>query len=205
MTLTGQKRRDSDSSTSSTLLRRVREHDADAWRRLVDLYGPLVFYWGRRSGLPSADAADIVQDVFAAVHAAIARFQRDDRSGTFRGWLWTITRNKIRDHFRRGAGQAVGAGGTDAQQRLERVPEQWDDDSVDPRDRGELSGLFHRALDLIRGEFQDRTWQAFWRSAVEEQPTAQIAADLGVSANAVRQYKSRVLRRLRQELGDLGD
>ena len=100
----------SDSSTSLSLLRRVREQDPDAWRALVDLYGPLVFYWGRRSGLSPADAADVLQDVFAAVHGAIARFERDCQTGTFRGWLWTIARNKIRDHFRKRADDPHAAG-----------------------------------------------------------------------------------------------
>lgn len=55
---------------------------------------------------------------------------------------------------------------------------------------------------MVRSEFEDRTWQAFWRVAVEGHATAEVAADLGITANAVRQAKSRVLRRLRQELGD---
>lgn len=193
----------SESSTSLSLLRRVREQDPDAWRTLVDLYGPLVFYWGRRSGLSPADSADILQDVFAAVHVAIARFERDDRTGTFRGWLWTIARNKIRDHFRRTAGEAVASGGTDAGRRLGDVPDRWDEDSADPRDQSELTALFRRATDLIRSEFEPRTWQAFWRTVIDERPTDEVAGELGLAPNAVRQYKSRVLRRLRQELGDL--
>jgi RNA polymerase sigma-70 factor (ECF subfamily) len=144
-----------------------------------------------------------MQDVFAAVHSAIGRFERDRPDGTFRGWLWTITRNKIRDHARRTAGEAVASGGTDAYRRLAELPEQWADDSADPHDRRELSALFRRGVELIRGEFEDRTWQAFWRTVIDERPTDEVAAELGVSSNAVRQYKSRVLRRLRQELGDL--
>jgi RNA polymerase sigma-70 factor (ECF subfamily) len=205
MTLIAHASAESDSSTSVSLLRRVRQQDPEAWRRLVDLYGPLVFYWGRRSGLSAADAADVLQEVFVAVYTAIGRFERGPQSGTFRGWLWTITRNKVRDHFRRSAGAAAGAGGTDAWQQLEQLPEHWDDDPADSRDRDELSGLVRRATDLIRAEFEDRTWQAFWRTVIEEQPTDEVARELGLSANAVRQYKSRVLRRLRQELGDLDD
>lgn len=193
----------SDSSTSSSLIRRVKRHDPEAWQRLVDLYGPLVFYWCRRNGLSSPDAADVFQDVFAAVSRAVEGFSHGRENATFRGWLWTITRNKIRDHYRRRADEARAAGGTEALQRLENVPEQWDDESADPRDRTEMHKLYRRAMELVRTEFEDRTWQAFWRSVVEGHDTADIAADLGVSTNAVRQYKSRVLRRLRQELGDI--
>lgn len=190
-------------STSTSLIRRVRRRDEAAWHKLVDLYGPLVFYWCRRSGLGPADAADVFQEVFAAVSAAIEGFWHDRSAGTFRGWLWTITRNKLRDHFRGQAQIARAAGGSEARRRLEQVPDAWDDESADPRDRAEMSALCRRALNLIKGQFEERTWQAFWRCVVLEQTTAEVAADLGLSQNAVRQYKSRVLRRLREELGDV--
>ena len=89
----------SSESTSSDLVTRLRQHDAAAWSRMADLYGPLVFYWCRRSQLQQADAADVVQNVFTAVAGAIAGYERR-ADGNFRGWLWTITRNKINDHFR---------------------------------------------------------------------------------------------------------
>lgn len=191
-------------STSSSLIRRAQRRDPEAWRRLVDLYGPLVFYWCRRGGLASPDAADVFQEVFASVSASLERFS-PQREGTFRGWLWTITRNKLRDHYRHHANEAQAAGGTDAYHRLAELPDQWPGDSVDPRDRSEIQSLYRRALDLVRSEFEERTWQAFWRSVIEGQDTAQVAAGLGLTPNAVRQYKSRVLRRLRRELGDVSE
>lgn len=185
-------------STSSGLIRRAKERDPEAWERLVDLYGPLVFYWCRRNGLAPPDAADVVQDVFAAVCGALERFEHGREGSTFRGWLRVIAQNKIRDHYRRQAGQIAAAGGTDAAARLAEIP-------ASPSEASEqraLSGLYRRALEPIRSEFEQRTWQAFWRAVVEGQDTTEIAADLGISANAVRQYKSRVLRRLREELGE---
>lgn len=191
------------SSTSLSLLDRVRARDPDAWQRLTDLYGPLVYHWCRRCGLGTQDSADVFQETFAAVAANIDSFRRDARGGTFRGWLWTIARNKVRDHCRQQSRQAEATGGTEAQQRLAQVPDKLADDPDDQADHGELGRLFHRGLDLIRAEFEDRTWQAFWRVSVNGDRAADIAADLGISANAVRQYKSRVLRRLREELRDL--
>jgi RNA polymerase sigma-70 factor (ECF subfamily) len=193
---------ESSISISSTLLERLRAHDAEAWQRLADLYGPLVYHWCRRSGLRTPDAADVFQEVFAAVSGTIAAFRRGVASDTFRGWLWTITRNKIRDHFRAQDHQVEAVGGTDAQIRLADLPEDCTDSSTD-EDRRELGGLFQRALTIVQSEFEDHTWNAFWRIAVEERQTADVAAELGMSVNAVRQAKSRVLRRLRVELGDL--
>jgi RNA polymerase sigma-70 factor (ECF subfamily) len=153
----------------------------------------------RRAGLREADSADRVQDVWHAVAAAFNRFRRDQHSGTFRGWLWTIARNKIRDHFRAIRDQPAAAGGTHASQLLHSVPDQ---EPVDEAGTDDYS-LLHRALDLIRPEFEDRTWQAFWRMTVDERPAAVVAAELGLAANAVHQAKFRVLRRLRQEMSGL--
>jgi RNA polymerase sigma-70 factor (ECF subfamily) len=194
----------SGGKTSSSWLSRMRHRDPQAWRRLTELYGPLVYHWGRRHGLSAEDANDVTQEVFAAVAGAIDRFLHSPEQGTFRGWLWTIARNKLRDHFRREADREVADGGTEAFKRLVLIPESWSDESHDMTDQIELHRLFRRALDRVRCEFEERTWQAFWLSTVELRDTADIAAELNLSANSVRQAKSRVLRRLRRELGDSG-
>src|SRR3954467_15472366 len=99
--------------TSRSLLERVRADDAAAWDRLVALYAPLVLHWCRRWDLQDQDSADVFQEVFQAVARHIADFRKDNEGDTFRGWLRTITRNKVRDHFRRAGRQPCGAGGTD--------------------------------------------------------------------------------------------
>jgi RNA polymerase sigma-70 factor, ECF subfamily len=188
--------------TSLTLLDRLRGREPEAWERLVRLYGPLVLYWGRRAGLGEADAADVLQDVFRSVAGAIGRFRRDDESGTFRGWLWAIARNKLRDHFRAAARQPAAAGGTDAQDRFRQVPDAEPDSTPDS---APSRALLHRALEAVRAGFEDRTWQAFWRTAVDGRPPADVAAELGLGLASVYQARSRVLRRLRDELGGLLD
>ena len=183
----------------------MRQRDPQAWQRLTELYGPLVYHWARRHGLSAEDASDLTQEVFSAVASAIARFLHAPERGTFRGWLWTIARNKLHDHFRREADREEAVGGTQAWLRLSSIPEIWSDESHDATDRAVLQRLFQRALDRVRCEFEDRTWQAFWLSTVEQRDTTDIATLLGLSANSVRQAKSRVLRRLRHELGDSGE
>jgi RNA polymerase sigma-70 factor (ECF subfamily) len=151
------------------------------------------------------DAADTLQDVFTAVSSRINDFRRGGQGTTFRGWLWIITRNKIRDYFRAERGKAEAVGGTDAQLRLADIPDDCTDSTADGGDHRETAAVFQRALKIIQADFEDHTWNAFWRITVEGQDTAEVAAALGMSANAVRQAKSRVLRRLRAELGDLTD
>ena len=192
----------SSTATSRSLLARVQADDAAAWERLVHLYAPLVWHWCRRWQLQDEDAADVFQEVFQSVALHIATFRKDKASDTFRGWLRAIARNKIHDHFRRLGREPGGVGGSDAQKRLAQFPatEPPDDDASE---RLAERSLFARALDAIRGEFEDRTWQAFWRTAVDGVAAKEVAGELGMTAGAVRVAKSRVLHRLRAELGDL--
>lgn len=171
-----------------------------AWQRMTSLYGPLVYAWCRRRRLQPDDAADLVQEVFQAVAGHIADFRHDAARGTFRGWLWTITRNKLNDHFRRQGAQPVAAGGSEAQQRLLQIPVE---DSEEPSTAGDSARMVRQVLELIRVEFENRTWQAFWRAVIDGHRPADIAADLGISTNAVYVAKSRVCQRLREELADL--
>ena len=102
------------SSISSTLLERLRARQGEAWQRLVDLYGPVVYRWCRQLGVGQTDAGDVVQDVFAAVAIDVGRFRRDRPGDSFGGWLRAITRHRVYDHFRRRQGQPAADGGTSA-------------------------------------------------------------------------------------------
>lgn len=181
----------------SSLLAQVAGREPRAWERFSELYGPLVYHWCRKCGLQAQDAADVTQEVFFSVARGVTGFL-DNNTRRFRPWLWTITRNQIRDFARRRKLQVRGQGGSTAQAQFAELPEP---EAEEPTDAPAERALFARAIQLVRGEFTDQTWEAFWRATVDEHPTAEIAAELGISANAVRQYKSRVLRRLRQELG----
>lgn len=188
---------DSQSSAGTSLILRLRENESLAWNELVELYAPLVFHWCHECQLQSCDAADVMQDVFSAAARSIPDFQlRAD--GTLRGWLWQITQNKIKDFWRR-QNRQFAAGGTAAHTRLNQLVDPIDDE---PTTELENVRLLHRALDQIQSDFQPQTWTAFWRSAIEGQNTAWIADELGMSVNSVRQAKSRVLRRLREQLGE---
>ncbi|MCE9606088.1 MAG: sigma-70 family RNA polymerase sigma factor [Planctomycetia bacterium] len=209
----------SSHGTSRSLIERVRGDELGAWDRLVTLYAPLVAYWCRTRRLGHADTADVFQEVFQAVALHIGDFRREQKLDTFRGWLRTITLNKVNDHFRKLQREPQGIGGSEAQQRLTSLPapsERSEESSAATPPGNEIPidspaeiertferNLFRRGLDLIRSEFEPRTWQAFWMTAVDGRATADVAADLAMTSGAVRVAKSRVLHRLRTELGDL--
>jgi RNA polymerase sigma-70 factor (ECF subfamily) len=195
----------SSTGTARSLLDRARAHEPAAWERMVALYAPLVLRWCRGWGLRDDDAADVFQEVFQAVAAHLGTFRRTRTGDTFRGWLRTITRNKVNDLFRRLEREPLGVGGSEARNLLAQVPQVLQEipaDPVSPTDELDAD-LLHRALALIREEFEPRTWAAFWQTAVEGRATGDVAADLAMTPGAVRVAKSRVLHRLREDLGDL--
>ena len=193
----------SSDSTSHSLLQCVQQRDPDAWRRFAALYGPIVYRWSIRYGLQPHDAADVTQETFQSVAQSIDRFERRSADDSFRGWLWTITRNKIRDHFRRHQKEPRAAGGSAAHDQLQQtpsLPEKNDDSS-----EAVATELAHRALRLIQSEFEPNTWRAFWATAVDARRADEVAGELGLTLAAVYKAKSRVLLRLRRELEGLLD
>jgi RNA polymerase sigma-70 factor (ECF subfamily) len=178
------------------LLGRARQRDPEAWARLVSLYTPLVRHWCHRGGLRAEDVEDVTRDVFKALAAGLGNFRGE---GGFRAWLRGIARHKVLDVYRGREQSPLAVGGSEAQAWLQQVTEP----ASDPPEESDLVALYHRGLELVRGEFQPSTWQAFWRTAVQGQSPADAGAELGMSAGAVRVAKSRVLARLREELGEL--
>lgn len=181
--------------------------DAQAWDRMIELYAPLARSWCLHSGVSAERSSDVLQEVFLSVHRSIHQFEPRRDSAGFRGWLWQITRNKVRDHFRRELGQPAAQGGSTAAGAIDQLPDPVLPDPILPDDPpsqpSDTSALLHRAMEMVKVEFRDKTWDAFWRATVLGQHTDQIADELGISKASVRQAKSRVLRRLRQQLGDL--
>lgn len=190
-----------DPSTSVSLLERVLDRDTEAWNHLYYLYTPLVAHWCQAWGVQGPDADDLRQEVFQAVATGLPTFRRDRPGDSFRGWLRAIARRKFLDYCRRQDRQPTAQGGTTAQLYFLQVAAPVETDQDDPP--LEIRRLHHRALDLVRSQFELRTWQAFWRSAVEGAAPADVGRELAMTPAAVRQAKSRVLRRLKLEFADL--
>ena len=146
----------------------------------------------------------MAQEVFAAAARGLDGFRRDRPGDTFRGWLRGIARNQALVHFRRNRDEPRAEGGSVALHRLRERPDPaGPSDAEEPDEVAEVGQLYLRALDQVRGGFEDRTWWRLWPSAVEGRAPAELEAETGMSSTAIRQAKSRVLRRLKAELGEL--
>ena len=185
--------------------------DSAAWARLVEVFSPIVYRWARTSSLSAADSADVVQDVFVAVARNISRFERKKSNASFRSWLATIARNRIRDSFRKQTKHAKASGGTAALERLHNIPEPVlpSAPSQDIEKSISLAGLNKmipaRLLEIIKKDCDDKTCQAFWLTTVCGDKAADVADRLGLKVASVYQVKSRILRRLRAKMAEIPD
>ena len=183
--------------TPASLLQRLRQPaEQEAWGRFVELFTPLIYYWARRLGLQHQDAADLVQDVFTLLVQKLPTFSYDQHK-SFRGWLRTVTLNKWRDRCRRWAVPVEKNAVLPELPGPEAAEAFWEVEY-----RRQLVG---HALEVMQAEFQPTTWKACWELVVAGRPAAEVAAELGISENAVYIAKSRILGRLRRELEGLID
>lgn len=167
--------------------------DAVAWSDFVSIYEPVIYRLARSRGLQDADAREVTQDVLISVAGAIERFDLQ-REGRFGGWLARITRNATVDRIRQRCEQ--GSGRTDMIRALEQLPEAEPDESA-VFDLERRRQLFRWAAKRVRRQVQEPSWQAFWRTAVEGQPAATVAAQLDMTTGAVYVARCRVLARLK--------
>ena len=190
-------------ATRYSLILRLRDPgDVAAWQEFVTLYEPLILRLAARKGLQDADAQDLCQEVFTAVARAIERWDPDPARGTFRGWLSRIARNLLVNFLAGQRRQPQGSGSTSVQELLEAQP------AADAQAEAEFAAefrrrAFHWAAAQVKEEVTDSTWQAFWRTGVENRPVAAVARELGLSPGAVYIARSRVLARLRDRVEQL--
>ena len=191
----------SNPPTQPTLLVRIRDvRDQEAWGRFVDLYAPLVYGFMHKRGLQDADAADLTQDVMRQVAAAAHSLEYDARRGSFRGWLFTVVQNRLTDHWRREGVRERGTGDTDAQQQLNEVAQPGGLDASAQWDADYERQLFQFAANIVKQDFGDATWQAFWKTAVEGLAGKDVADELGITVAAVYLAKGRVMTRLKEQV-----
>lgn len=193
----------SSQSTSTSLLKRVVEGDQDAWARFVAIYGAFIYARCRRCSVLPQDAADLVQNVLNRVHKSISQLRRDQPGQGLRQWLRTITRNVINDYFRSIRQEREAFGNSPFPEILNQLAASDDDDSGAWGGSSELVLLVRSAMEAIRIDYEVKTWDAFWRTAVEQQATADVARDLGIAQGTVRQARYKILKRLREELEGL--
>lgn len=180
--------------TRISLVARLKDvRDGGAWVEFLDLYQPLVVRLLRRRGLQDADAEDLSQDVLMAICRRIEGWKHNGRKGAFRSWLYVVSKNLMLNLLTRERQCLVGVSAAELDALL--------DERATVSNASELEyrrELLARGAELIRREFRESTWTAFWRSAVEHFPISEVAEELHMSEGAVYIARSRVMARLRE-------
>jgi RNA polymerase sigma-70 factor (ECF subfamily) len=189
--------------TSLSLLARVREsEDPHSWNRLFELYEPLLRRWLSAYDVQDADAADLIQDVFAVVARELPGFEHNQNPGAFRSWLRKVLANRLKNSWRSRNHRPQAAGGSSM---LERLNQLEDDKSEASRvwDNSHDQDVITRLMELIRPMFLPKTWEAFRRQMFEGDKPHQIAEELDMSLGSVYMARTRVLNALRREAAGL--
>ncbi|MEM9080992.1 MAG: sigma-70 family RNA polymerase sigma factor [Verrucomicrobiota bacterium] len=180
--------------TRLTLIARVRDPaDHSAWTEFATLYTPIIFGFLTKRGLSPTDAEDVTQEVFRSLAQALPTFQLDRSIGTFRNWLFTVTRSKLNTHLAKS--RKIDIPTSDLPEPNETTA--WD--------QLYLKELFAKACQIVQADTDNISWQAFWRTAVEDQPPKDVANALNLSLDNVYQKKSRLSARIREAIATLDD
>ena len=189
---------DNAPETRPSLLVRIRDpRNEQAWTEFLEIYEPLVYRLARKRGFQDADARELTQDVFVAVASAIERWDPDPAKGSFRGWLFRIARNLMINFLGQQRRRPAATGDTDVNRLLNEHPAPDAEESA-LFDLEYKRQTFRWAAERVRGQFEDKTWRAFWLTSVEGESVKMAARALGLSAGAVYVARSRVMSRLRQ-------
>ena len=200
-----------DNKTSTTFLVRLQDRESGAWKDFTEFYVPLIKFWcrKRKCELTHAERQDILQEILKSVSSAIERFDHTREERSFRGWLRRITKHRICDHLREKAkNEAVARLYSDPDHLnipipCPTIPEL--DDLADPEEEaGEQRVLLRQVLKRIRPEFREKSWEVFHLLFDAEKDSSEVAEMLNMKADAVRQIRSRILKRIREEYAKLG-
>ena len=192
------------SNTSISLLFRLSRNPQESdWRRLFDIYTPLMQRWLAGYGIAEFDAADISQDVFQTLLREIPKFEHNGHSGAFRRWLRTMVVHRIKWLWRsrKKEGRITNA-------EMDSILASMEDPYSDPNriwDAEHDMFVVQRLLKLVESQFTLSSWEAFRMQVMEGEKARPVAEKLGMSVNAVLIAKSRVLKTLRNEAMGLID
>jgi RNA polymerase sigma-70 factor (ECF subfamily) len=176
--------------------------DEQAWREFLEIYEPLIERLARRRGLQHADARELVQEVLVAVSGAIDRWDPDEAKGSFRGWLSTIARNLTINLLKREGRHTRGSGDSEFARLMNEQPDPGGENTA-LFDLEYRRRLFQFAAEIVQEQFEEATWQAFWKTSVEQQPLVDVCGELGMSRGAIYVARSRVMVKLRKHIEKL--
>jgi RNA polymerase sigma-70 factor (ECF subfamily) len=204
--------------TRQSLLSRLKDwDDHESWRDFFDTYWRLIYGLAVKSGLTNTEAEDVVQETLLAVAKEMPDFKYDPARGSFKGWLFEITRRRIANQVRRRLKHRHGTPGPlvgeaprqptgerrEPDQRktatVERVPDPNSDELEKLWDQEWARNLLEASIVRVKKRVNAKQYQMFNLYVMLEWPMNQVKRTLGVSAAQVYMAKMRISRLIKSE------
>ena len=186
--------------TRQSLLIELGKRNDVAWSEFLAVYEQAVIGYCVRRGLQEADARDVAQEVFAALHGRLESWEPDSGRGSFRAWLFRVARNISVDLISARARSAVD--GIQAEQMLTNLV------GIDGQDAQESTAfqlewqraLFDWAAHQVRDEVRESTWAIFQMTAIDGKSAKAVAGELNLPVGSVYTAKCRVMARIKEHV-----
>ena len=187
--------------TRHSLIVRLKDPRNDAaWTEFLCVYEPFLLRLVQKQGTPDRYAADVTQQLLLTIAKSVDRWHPDGKVASFRRWLGCVARHVVIKFMTRERKQIAGQGGSEFLVQLENIT----DDSIDAEKIGQYQEeLILWATELVRREFREKSWRAFWETEIEGRSVADVSQELGVSTGSVYMSRSRVFARIRNRIEEV--
>ena len=189
--------------TRHRLIARLKDQRNElAWTEFVCAYEPFLARLVRRQGTPDRHVPDITQHLLIAIAKSVNGWSSGGREASFRRWLGRVARNVVIKFMTREKKQITGQGGSDFLKLVELTS---DDTPDEERSKQYEHELILWAAELVRGEFRETSWRAFWATQVDGRSVPDVAGELGVTPGSIYMSRSRIFARIRLRISEVLD
>ena len=187
-------------NTRHTLINRVRlDRDEAAWEEFSEIYNQYIYLVVRQMGLEHHDAMDIVQDVMLILYKKLPEVEIGGDAPGFRRWLSTVTKNTTRNFLRSASRRAERNEKAELTRRYDALESTTLPEIELIAQREWETFICNRALARIRNSFSGNAIAAF-ESSLNNEPAEQVAERLDIAVGSVYRLRTRVKRRLAEEV-----
>ena len=187
--------------TRHSLIVRLKDQRNElAWTEFVCAYEPFLSRLVQRQGTPDRHVPDITQQLLIAIAKSVNGWRPDGREASFRRWLGRVARNVVIKFMTREKKQVTGQGGSDFLKLVELTS---DDTPDEERSKQYEHELILWAAELVRSEFRDTSWRAFWATQVDGRSVVDVARELSVTPGSIYMSRSRIFARIRSHIAEV--
>jgi RNA polymerase sigma factor (sigma-70 family) len=187
-----------EATRQSLLTRLKKSEDQEGWQRFFDTYAAVIHALALRSGLNQAEADDALQETMLSVAKEMPSFKYDPARGSFKAWLFQISRRRIADQFRRRLRNQRD--GNDANDLMSEIADPKGDALTQLWEDEWRENQLHLAVERVKRKVAPRQWQMFDLVALQHWSTERVCEFLGINRAQLYMARMRVGRLLKSEI-----